>query len=124
MMNPVMNETEILMKFIAAVPVALPHVRVFRRTIVNAPVERGGRHFHAKAGIKGQADAYVIVAGGRHVEIEAKAAKGRMLEEQKAWRALMLEMRVPHLVVRALPGEHPDTTVERWVEALRAVVLP
>lgn len=117
-----MNETETLLKFIAAVPGALPHVRVFRRNIINAPVERGGRHFHAKAGIKGQADAYAIVEGGGHVEIETKAAKGRMLDEQLAWRAQMLVMRVPHLVLRILPNEHPDATVERWLAELRAVV--
>lgn len=117
-----MTETEILMKFIATVPSVMPHVRVFRRNIVNADVERNGRHFRARAGIKGQADAYAIVTGGGHVEIETKAAKGRMAEEQKAWRALMLSMRVPHLVLRAHPNEHPDATVERWIKELRAVV--
>ncbi len=116
-----MNETELLIEFMAQAAIALPHVRVFRRTIVNATVERGGRSFHAKAGIKGQADAYAIVTGGGHVEIETKAAKGSMRQEQEAWRAQMLFMRVPHLILRALPREHPATTVERWIAELRSV---
>ena len=118
-----MNETEVLMKFIAECAYALPHVRLFRRNIVNQQVERGGRHFHAKAGEKGQADAYALVEGGLHVEIEAKAAKGRLRDEQEGWRARMLAMRVPYLILRILPGEHPDATVERWIGELRAVVV-
>lgn len=117
-----MNETELLMKFIAEVPEHLPHVRVFRRTIINAEVQRGGRSFHARAGVKGMADAYALVTGGGHVEIETKAAKGRMLEEQKAWRAQMAVMKIPHLVLRAKAGEHPASTIERWTAELRAVI--
>lgn len=119
---PQMNETELLMKFIAEVPEHMPHVRVFRRTIVNADVVKNGRHFHMKAGIKGQCDAYCYVDGGRVVELEMKAAKGRLLEEQKAWRAFCHERRIPHLVLRARPGEHPARTVERWITELREVV--
>lgn len=118
----VLTENEVAAKFAAEVPFQLPQVRVFRRNIVNADVERNGRHFRARAGIKGQADYYAIVDGGGHIEIETKAAKGRMLDEQKAWRALMISMRVPHLVLRILPNEHPDATVDRWIRALRDVV--
>lgn len=117
-----MNETEMLMKFIADVPSHMPHVRVFRRNIINAEVARGGRSFRLKAGIKGQCDAYAYVDGGRVVEIETKAAKGRMLDEQRAWRAFCLERRIPHLVLRALRGEHPAATVDRWIAELRSVV--
>lgn len=120
--SPAMNETELLMKFIADVPEALPNVRVFRRTIISAEVARGGRSFRLKAGIKGQADAYAIALGGQHVEIETKAAKGRMLDEQKAWRAWCLAWHVPHLVLRAKAKEHPAATVERWIAELRAVL--
>ena len=120
---PIMNETELLMKFIAEVPEHMPHVRVFRRTIINAEVEREGRRFRAVAGIKGQADSYALVTGGGHVEIETKAARGVMREAQKAWRAQMLEMRIPHLVLRGKAGEHPAQTVERWIAELRAAIL-
>ncbi len=119
-----MTETETLMRFIAAVPSHLPHVRVFRRNIVNADVERNGRHFRAVAGIKGQADAYALVRGGRHVEIETKAAKGRLLQAQIAWRAAMLEMRIPYLLLRIFDGEHVDDTIERWILSLRELVGP
>ena len=117
--TPEMNETELLMKFIAEVPEAMPHVRVFRRTIINAEVARNGRSFRLKAGIKGQADAYAYVDGGRVVEIETKAAKGRLLDEQKAWRAFCHARRIPHLVLRAKAGEHPAATVERWIGELQ-----
>ena len=116
-----MNETELLMKFIAETPRALPHVRVFRRNIINADVERNGRHFRARAGIRGQADAYAIATGGKHIEIETKAAKGKMADEQLAWRAWCAEFRVPHLVLRAKANEYPDATVERWIGELRHV---
>ncbi len=116
-----MNETELLMKFIAEVPEHMPNVRVFRRTIINADVVRNGRHFHMKAGIKGQADAYAYIDGGRVVEIETKAARGRLLEEQKVWRAFCHERRIPHLVLRAKANEHPAETIERWIAELREV---
>lgn len=121
-MTPAMNETDLLMKFIAEVPSHMPNVRVFRRTIINAEVARDGRSFRLKAGIKGQADAYAYIDGGRVVEIETKAAKGRMLEEQIAWRAFCAERRIPHLVLRALRGEHPAATVDRWIAELRGIV--
>ena len=119
----VMNETELLMFFIAEVPVHMPHVRVFRRTIINATVEKNGRHFHAKAGIKGQADAYALIQGSTHVELETKAARGVLAEEQKAWRAFCAQWRIPHLVLRAKAGEHPATTIERWIGELRACLI-
>ena len=121
-MTCLMSELELMRFFMAEAAVHLPAVRVFRREIVNAEVTKGGKRFHLKAGIKGQADLYAIVIGGMHVELECKAAKGRLLEEQKAWRAFCHERRIPHLVLRAKPGEHPASTVERWVSELREVV--
>lgn len=118
-----MNELELMRAFMAEVPCALPDVRVFRREIVNATVSKGGRHFHMKAGIKGQADLFAYVRGGRVVELEMKAAKGRMLDEQKAWREFCASWGVPHLVLRAKTGEHPATTIERWIGELRACLI-
>lgn len=115
-----MNELELMRAFMAEVPIAMPHVRVFRREIVNADVQRGGRSYHIKAGIKGQSDLYAYVQGGRVVELETKAAKGSLLLEQKAWRSFCEQWRIPHLVLRAKAGEHPATTVERWIGELRA----
>lgn len=120
--SEVMAERELMQFFMAEVPTYLPHVRVFVRTIVNATASKGGRHFHIKAGIKGQSDMYALAEGGLHVELETKAAKGRMLEEQKAWREFCLAFRIPHLVLRARSGEHPASTIERWIAELRAVL--
>lgn len=117
-----MNELELMRAFMAEVPRAMPHVRVFRRDIINADVQRNGRSFHIKAGIKGQSDLYAIARGGLHVELETKATKGTLADEQKAWRAFCLDWRIPHLVLRAKAGEHPATTIERWVSELRSVV--
>ncbi len=117
-----MNELELMRAFMAEVPLAMPHVRVFRREIVNANVSAGGRNFHVRSGVKGQADLYALVEDGLHVELETKAAKGVMLEEQKAWRSQMERMRVPYLVLRAKGGESPAATIERWVMELRKVV--
>ncbi len=117
-----LGETDTLMHFIAAVPRELPHVRVFRRNILNVTASAGGRHFHAKAGIKGQADAYAIVRGGGHVEIETKAAKGTMRDAQLEWQALMRRMRIPHLELRILMNERTDDTVARWIEILARAV--
>ena len=111
-------ESDLLALFIERVPYVLPHVRVFRRNIVNTESIHG---FRARAGIPGQADAYALVRGGRHVELETKAASGRMRAAQEAWRSLCAEMKIPHLVLRGRRGEAPEATVERWVGELDAV---
>jgi hypothetical protein len=116
-----LSETDLLHLFIARVPFALPHVRVFRRPIINALASAGGRSFRIKSGITGQADAYAIIKGGRHVEIETKAARGRMAEAQSAWRSFCEDFAIPHLVLRADGDEHPDAIVERWINQLSEV---
>jgi hypothetical protein len=117
-----MSELELMRFFMAECAVHLPNVRVFRRDIINADVQKNGRHFHMRAGIKGQADLYAYVDGGRVVELETKAARGTLADEQKTWRAFCIERRIPHLVLRAKPKEYPAETVERWIAELRAVV--
>jgi len=114
-----MNETDLLHHFIAAVPSALPDCRVFRRNIINVETKQG---FRARNGIRGQADAYCIARGGRHVEIETKAARGSLMAAQHAWRAFCITFEIPHLVLRALPDEPPPRTVARWIEELRSVL--
>jgi hypothetical protein len=115
---PDLNETDLLHLFIARVPYALPGVRVFRRPIINATATAHGRTFHVRNGITGQADAYAITRGGLHVELETKAATGRLAEAQSAWRSFCQEFSIPHLVLRAERYEHPDATVERWIREL------
>ena len=68
-----MKELDLTDAFIAAVPFRFgSRVRAFRRQIVNAMVEKGGRNFAARAGVKGQADVYCLVQGGLHIEVELK----------------------------------------------------
>lgn len=112
------NETDLLHIFIERVPHTIPHVRVFRRSIINATATAGGRLFRVRNGIEGQADAYAIVRGGGHVEIEAKAAVGRMRDAQKRWREWCQFWAIPHLVIRARRDEAPEETVARWVREL------
>jgi hypothetical protein len=116
-----MNETDLLHLFIQRTPIAIPTVRVFRRNIINRVVEEHGRKFQLRNGIKGQADAYALVTGGLHIEIETKSATG-MREAQKRWRSFCEERRIPHLVLRAHRGESSTDTVTRWIDELRAVV--
>ncbi len=112
-----LSELELMRAFMAEVPIAIPTARIFRRDIIN---EKSARGHWIKAGIKGQADTYILVRGGRHVELETKAAGGRLSDEQKAWRAFCLDFEIPYLMPRAKPGEHSATTIERWIGELRA----
>ena len=114
-----MNETDLLHAFRTAVPFALPDVRIYRRNIINARSDKGVR---LRNGIKGQADAYAIVRGGLHVEIETKAARGVLSDEQKAWRDYCLAFDIPYLMPKAKADETPEQTVARWVEELREVI--
>jgi hypothetical protein len=113
--SPALSETDLLWRFIAAVPFTLPDVRVFRRNILNVQAALG---FRAVNGIKGQGDAEAIVRGGLHIEIETKSAKGVEREAQERWREYCERFRIPHLRLRAKRGETPDETVARWVAAL------
>ena len=117
-----MNETDLLHALIESVPFELPHVRVFRRNIINRAVEIEGRRVHLRNGISGQGDAYALVQGGRHIEIETKAARGAMRAAQVSWSGFCATWGVPHVVLRARRGEPPGETVGRWVEELRDVV--
>lgn len=115
-----MNETALLHTFMLRAPSALSDLwRVERRNIINVQTTHGAR---VRNGVKGQADAFALFNGGRHVEIETKAARGVLGEAQARWRAACLDHGVPHLILKAHAGEPPDETIERWGVELRAVV--
>ena len=116
---PLATENELRDAFVAMVPFQLPDVRVFVRTILNVEAKGGWR---ARAGIPGQCDLYAVRKGGLHIEIECKAAKHKWYRAQIAWREFCQEWSIPYLVLRALPGEHPHTTVGRWIGLLREEV--
>jgi hypothetical protein len=118
--TPALSETDLLHLFITRAPHALS-VRVFRRNIINVEAKQG---FRARNGIAGQADAYALARGGRHIELETKAARGTLAKAQRRWRAWCADWGVPHLVLRAARGEAPEVTVSRWVEELRVACAP
>jgi hypothetical protein len=103
-----------------AAPRALPALRLFRRQVHMVRVE--GRVM--RAGIKGMADLYGVWHGGAHVELELKAAGGRLSPEQEAWRAFCAEWRIPHLVLTAQRGEAVADTVARWLAEIARLTPP
>lgn len=113
------NETDLLHTLIARAPSALPNVRVFRRNVLNVATAHG---FRARNGIPGMADAYALVVGGLHVEIETKSARGQLRGAQENWAEFCHGWGVPHVVLRAQRGEPPDRTVARWIAELSDVV--
>jgi hypothetical protein len=117
-----MSEHDLLALFIRAVPEALPNVRVFRRNIIRRKVMINRIPVMLVNGIPGQGDAYAIVKGGRHIEIEAKSSKGVMRPGQKRWRLFCGIWGITHLVVKGSKDELVEETVARWVEELRAVL--
>jgi len=117
-----MSEHDLLALFIRETPKALPDLRVFRRNIIRQTVNRDGRKVHLVNGVPGQGDAYALLRGGRHVEIETKSVTGRMCAAQERWRAFCAAWGVPHLVLKARVGEEPADTVTRWIEELRGVL--
>lgn len=113
-----MNETDLLHAFMRAAHLALPdEVRLFRRNIINVRSIHGTQ---VRNGIKGQCDAYAVQRGGRHIEIEAKSATGRIEAEQAKWRALCERFAIPYLLLVARSGEDSKVTVDRWVEEFKA----
>lgn len=119
-MPPEMNETDLLHHLILRAPLEIPDLwRIERRNIINVETKHGAR---VRNGVKGQADAFALTHGGRHIEIETKAARGVLAEAQERWRAACIARGVPHLVLRARRDEAPEDTVSRWIDELRAVV--
>jgi hypothetical protein len=117
--KPLASEGDLLSMLMQAVPYAIPDALIFRRPIINARTDQGWR---ARAGVRGQADAYMVMAGGRHIEIETKAAVHKWYPQQRAWRARCEELRIPYLMLRAGPGEAPADTVERWIAEIKAIL--
>jgi hypothetical protein len=100
-------------------PGRIPQMRLFRRNVAKVRVQNRKLTF----GIKGQCDIYAIIRGGRHLEIELKATKGKLSEEQIAWANWCYENLVPHTVLFARSEETPEKTVERWLDELIFLVL-
>lgn len=115
-----LSETGHLRLFIERAPYVLP-VRIERRNIINRTVQIQGRRVHLRNGIVGQCDAFALVRGGGHVELETKAAKGQMRAAQERWRAWCASWGIPHLVLKARAKESPGDVVNRWIQELAEV---
>ena len=100
------------------IPYRLPAIRLFRRN--NATVRIDGRV--VKFGMAGLPDFHGVVDGGLHVEIEIKAARGRLSPEQKVFRDWCVEHRVPYVNPTARVGETIEQTVERWCDEIGLAV--
>lgn len=91
-------------------------------------IEVDGRVF--RAGIKGQSDIYgFVMAGGRDspfaipFEVECKNVKTPETPHQSTWAQFCKTWGIPRLVVRAMRGETPDVTLDRWVRETDAFLI-
>ena len=116
----VTTETELQDAILLAAPRAFPALRLFRRQVHMVRVD--GRVI--RAGVRGQADLYGVWRGGTHLELELKAAGGRLSLEQEAWRAWCRVWGVPHLVLTALRDETASQTVDRWLAEIARLTPP
>lgn len=118
-----MSETDLGLLWLARVPYVLPHVLVFRRSIVRGMMAEG---WYASSGIAGHGDAfwYASPSVHRHYagEVEWKARTGRMRESQTRWRARCELLGIPYLLLRAAKNESESDTVERWVDELKTAL--
>lgn len=114
-----MTETDLLHLLLQRAPAELPDARLFRRNVgVYRSLE--GRRV-VRVGIGGQCDAYAFLRGGLTVEIETKAKRGRLSEEQEHWKAFCDAWGIPHVVLTEKKNATPDEAVAEWIEVLRGV---
>lgn len=108
-------ETTLQRALLAALPARLPWLRLYRRMVGTAEVRGATVSF----GVKGQSDLYGWDARtGRHVEVELKAAGGRLSEEQDRWLGYARCNMATGLVLIARRNEAVSDTIERWLKEL------
>jgi hypothetical protein len=100
-----------------AAPRLLPDLRLFRRQVMRVQLPDPERTI--AVGIRGQSDLYGLLRGGRHIELELKAAGGVMSKNQLVWQAFCQGWGVPHLVLRGRVNEDAHETVERWIGEIK-----
>lgn len=109
------RESELQARLLGAIPSRIPSLRLFRRMVGAAEVRGATVSF----GVKGQADLHGYWQGGRGIEVELKAAGGRLSEEQKRWRSFCERWGVEHRVLTARADETAEETIERWLSELQ-----
>ena len=111
---PMTLERDLKARLLLRSPKEIPSLRLFSRTVARVRVQDRV----IQAGIRGQADLWGVWLGGRHIELELKAAGGMLSKKQRVWQTFCLEWQIPHLVLRAHAGESIDTTVTRWLHQI------
>ena len=111
-----MTETQLLHLLFQRAPAELPDARLFRRN-VGLYYTKDGRP--VRVGVEGQADAYALLRGGLVVEIETKAARGRMSVAQERWAEFCARWEIAHVVLTAPKFATPDRAVAEWITTLR-----
>lgn len=112
-----MLESEYVTELLLTAPKILPTIRLFKRSVGVFNVD--GRTF--RAGMKGQADLYGLIKGGRHLEIEVKNVRGILRDEQKKWRVFCELWGIPWLELRVPAGLSSDRkrVALQWCEEIR-----
>lgn len=135
------NEVELMKLFLGSY--RNPNVRMFRRQVINKTMQdiHSGAIHQVKAGIVGQADVYGFVRAGEPVigasgvmghtagrgyaypiEIEFKAHRGRLSDQQVVWQSFCLQWGIKHVILRSDITENPPATLFRWGQELNAIV--
>ena len=118
-----MLESALKRLFLAELPKMLPDLRLINRVVGNfeASGGPGQPNRSVNVGIKGLPDLHGWRRGGAAVEVELKAATGRMRPEQERFRAWCQQWGIQHYVLQARKDETPEQTVSRWIEEIRDV---
>jgi len=111
-------ERDLKSALLLAAPRELPNLRLFTRQVMRVRLLDPDRTI--SIGLRGQSDLYGIARGGLHIELELKAAGGRLNPHQLAWQAFCGRWGVPHLVLQARSGEAIPETVKRWCDEINA----
>lgn len=97
-----------------------PNVRLFRRNVVAKTVQdiHTGRIHQINSGIAGQCDVYGYRRGGQVFEIEFKAQRGKLSDEQERWKDFCEGWGIPWLLLRAEADKSDLTIVRKWTHEL------
>lgn len=112
------TESELQNALLLAAPLALPTVRLFRRQIMKASINNR----FLSAGIKGQADLYGYIQGGRVIELELKAYRTYTSPEQLKWEQFCKDWGVLYLRLRAKKEDSCAQTIMDWIELIKRTI--
>ena len=118
-------ESDYSAALLLAAPAAIPELRLFKRQVMLVKVPTAGRGpaRSVAVGVKGQSDLYGIVRGtGRHLELELKALRGVLTDDQKSWLSWCTSWGIPAAVLRPQRAETLEQTVARWCAEILVLV--